>query len=70
MLSDEQKKALTSVSAGSPDVTYAQVADKLNSAKDSDEIAAAADLIREVKDEQQRTELAALYNQLLEGMKS
>ncbi|WP_395066135.1 hypothetical protein [Paraburkholderia silvatlantica] len=44
-----------------PEVTYAQVADALNAATTPDAINEAADLIRQVKDAGQRTELEALY---------
>lgn len=42
-------------------VTYAQVADALNTAKDGDALNAAADLIKSVADEQQRAELNTIY---------
>ena len=42
-------------------VTYAEVADALNTAKTGDDANAAADLIRHVKDERQRGELEGLY---------
>lgn len=44
-------------------VTYAQVAEKLNKATDMDLLDAAADLIGEVPDPQQRAELGELYGQ-------
>lgn len=44
-------------------VTYAQVAEKLNKADDNDLLDAAADLIGEVQDPQQRAELGGLYSQ-------
>jgi recombination protein RecT len=44
-------------------VTYAQVSDKLNKATDLDLLDAAADLIGEVADQQQRAELGEIYNQ-------
>lgn len=47
-----------------PAVTYAEVAAKLNAAKDAEALALAADLIKSVADEQQRTELGALYDRL------
>jgi hypothetical protein len=47
---------------GAPDVTFAQVADRLHKAPDLDLLAADADLIRMVADEGQRAELSALYN--------
>lgn len=43
-------------------VTYADVASKLESAKNDDELATAGDLIGEVSDPQQRTELQAIYD--------
>lgn len=43
-------------------VTYAEVAQALNEATNPDDANAAADLIRHVKDAQQRTELGALYS--------
>ncbi|MFL9933592.1 hypothetical protein P0D88_31345 [Paraburkholderia sp. RL18-103-BIB-C] len=43
-------------------LTFAEAADALNSAKDADALAAAADLIRHVKDDAQRTELTQLYS--------
>lgn len=50
-------------SSGAIVVTYAQVSDKLNKATDMDLLDAAADLIGEVADAQQRAELGDLYNQ-------
>jgi uncharacterized protein (DUF2237 family) len=43
-------------------MTYAQVADKLNSASDPDKLAVAGSLIQTVADEAQRKELAELYD--------
>jgi len=43
-------------------MTYAEVADALNVATGSDALNAAADLIRHVKDDAQRTELTQLYS--------
>jgi hypothetical protein len=43
-------------------LTFAEVADALNAAGDSDALAAAADLIRHVADDGQRSELTTLYS--------
>jgi hypothetical protein len=43
-------------------MTYAQVAEALNEAMNSDDLNTAADLIREVKDATQRAELTSLYD--------
>lgn len=45
-----------------PKVTYADVASKLEAAKDKDALSVAGDLIGEVSDPQQRTELQAIYD--------
>ncbi len=50
--------------SSSEGVTYAAVAEKLNSATDADLLDAAADLIKEVQNEAQREELASLYQSL------
>lgn len=64
VLSDEQKAAINAVIKEEKIVvTYAQVAEKLNAAKDIDVLQADADLIREVADEAQRAELTTLYQQ-------
>ena len=70
VLSDEQKKKIEAVKkADAPaGVTYAQVADKLAAAKDYDEVDAAADLIGEVADPAQRTELSGIYHQRKEKL--
>lgn len=65
---DQQLKIIecpgpTAQSSGAIVVTYAQVSDKLNKATDMDLLDAAADLIGEVADAQQRAELGDLYNQ-------
>lgn len=64
---DEQDEALRSVEqagkqqSGAPEVTYAQVAEKLNKAADQDELDAAADLIQYVANDVQRDELGGIY---------
>ena len=58
-----ERGPVESEKTGSPEVTYAQVADKLNRAKDIDELGAAADLIQYVSDMGQRDELGNLYKQ-------
>lgn len=69
VLSDEQKKKITDVkpdSGGAPVVTFAQVEEKLRQAgeaKDADLLDAACDLIGEVADPQQRTDLSAIYEE-------
>lgn len=70
-LSDEQKKTITALKPGpatiengdpgTPAVTFAVVEEKLRKAKDVDVLDADADLIGEVADPQQRTELSELY---------
>lgn len=72
-LTDEQKAVLREIKApavtdvqpkgDAPKVTYAQVADKLNAAKDTEQLAAAATLIAAVADAAQRNELTAIYEQ-------
>lgn len=63
----EAQKAAIRAPAGeqsqdaAPKVTFAQVADKLNAAKDHEQLATAASLISAVADEKQRAELSALY---------
>jgi hypothetical protein len=68
-LTDDQKAAINAPAAaaqatgdGEIVMTYAQVADKLNAAKDMDKLAEAASLICTVADEKQRAELDALYD--------
>lgn len=51
-----------------PVVTYAQVADAINRAKDAEALAVAADLIGAVTDPQQRSELTQLYGQRAEEL--
>ncbi len=68
LTADQQKKILefpgpSAQSSGEIVVTYAQVSDKLNKAGDIDLLDAAADLIGEVADPQQRAELGNLYKQ-------
>lgn len=48
--------------AAAPAMTYAQVADALTKAVDSDALAAAADLINTIADEGQRAELSAIFD--------
>ena len=66
-LSDAQKetiratKTVEDAKTSAPVVTYAAVADKLRKAEDVDLLDAAADLIGEVADAEQRAELAAIY---------
>lgn len=71
-LTDEQKAAINAVKAqtagGPPVVTYAAVATKLNGAKAKDELDVAADLISEVADPKQRTELEAIYDKQKEEL--
>lgn len=64
-LTEEQKSIIKAAAKTSQDivVTYAQVADKLNSASDIDNLYAAADLINSIADETQRAELSTLFKQ-------
>jgi len=66
----QQESELTAAAekTGRPGVTFAQVAEQLNKAKDVDLLDAAADLIGEVADESQREELGRLYQQLREKL--
>jgi len=66
----QQESELTTAAekAGKPGVTFAQVTEQLNKAKDTDLLDAAADLIGEVADESQREELGRLYQQLREKL--
>lgn len=57
----EASAPATTPSGGAPVITFAQVNDKLHNAKDMDTLNTAADLIGEVADPQQRTELTAIY---------
>ena len=65
-LTDKQKAAIRegkpAAKPEAPAVTYAQVAAAMNSAKDIDALNTAADLIGEVADPGQRTELAAIFD--------
>jgi hypothetical protein len=67
-LTEDQKQQLRAIKPASQvqdvtvKVTYADVAEKLEKAKDADELGTAADLIGEVSDPQQRTELQAIYD--------
>ena len=54
--------------AEAPSVTFAEVADRLQGAKDLDALDTAADLIHQVADEGQKAELVDLYKQFREGM--
>ena len=70
-LTDEQKDAIRSVSLEASDtsvVTFAQVEAQLRKAKDIDLLDAAADLIGEVSDAQQRKELGEIYRGLKDAM--
>jgi len=66
----QQESELTTAAEnpGRPGVTFAQVAEQLNKAKDVDLLDAAADLIGEIADESQREELGRLYQQLREKL--
>ncbi|MFP3549720.1 hypothetical protein SB861_03260 [Paraburkholderia sp. SIMBA_049] len=55
------QKGSAAARSDAPVVTYAEVADALNTATSADGANEAADLIRHVKDAQQRTELESLY---------
>lgn len=68
---DPQDDALRQVEHGGQQahgVTYAQVAEQLNKAKDTDLLDAAADLIGEVAEPAQREELGAIYKQRREEL--
>lgn len=58
---DQDDEALKAVEQTAPAVTFAQVAEKLNKASDTDLLDAAADLIGEIGDDAQRAELGDLY---------
>lgn len=63
-LTDEQKQAIHAMAKKADTgngITFAQVEAQLNKAADTDLLAAAADLIGEITDPQQRTELTDLY---------
>lgn len=63
-LSEEQIKQIREPFAEeAPTVTFAQVASAMNAAKDIDVLEVAFDLIGEVADPQQRSELVAMYDQ-------
>lgn len=51
-----------------PAMTFAQVADKLNAAKDPDALNVAADLIAQVPDSEQQAELNAIYERRIERL--
>ncbi len=57
-------KACKKAEAPAEGMTYAQVADSLNKAGDTETLDVRADLIRQVADEKQRDELTALYRSL------
>jgi|CXWK01.1.fsa_nt_gi phage recombination protein Bet len=65
---DPQDDALRAVEQRAPAITYAAVADKLNKAEDTDLLDAAADLIGEIADEDQRAELTAIYQARKEAL--
>lgn len=70
-LTAEQEKAIRApITAAAPSanvedaqvkVTFAMVADQMHAAKDVDALSAAADLIRQIADEEQRAELDAIF---------
>lgn len=63
-LTDEQKAAIESIKKEEePGITFAQVADMINRANDADTLDLAADMIGEVADQGQRSELSAMYTQ-------
>jgi hypothetical protein len=74
-LSEEQKAEIRAIKPAqqpadgnepqdvAPKVTYAQVAEKLNAAQDTEQLAIAATLIAVVAEEKHRAELTALYEQ-------
>lgn len=63
-----QDDALRAVEQRATAITYAAVADKLNKAEDTDLLDAAADLIGEIADEDQRAELTAIYQSRKEAL--
>lgn len=65
-LTDEQKETIKRLIPLIPAATYAQVADAMNKAADMDALGAAGDLIGEVADPEQRTELKGMYDRLAE----
>lgn len=64
----EASAAAATPNSGAPAVTFAQVSEKLHAAKDMDALNTAADLIGEVADPQQRTELTAIYEGRAEAL--
>lgn len=58
--------ATATATSDAPVLTFAQVAEKLNAAKDADALNVAADLISQVADTQQQAELNALYEERLD----
>ena len=68
-LTDEQKAELNAVKPAAPVImTYAQVADALTKAADSDALSAAADLINTIADQGQRAELSAIFDRRQEEL--
>ena len=65
---DQDDEDLKSLEKQKLVVTFAQVAEKLNKAADVDLLGAAADLIGEVADEDQRKELGEMYRARLASM--
>lgn len=61
-LTDAQQAAIVALAPAGPKVTYAQVAEKLHAAVDIEQLNLAGDLIGEVADPAQRTELAAIFD--------
>lgn len=66
--SDPDDEALKTVEKSAPVVTFAQVADAINKAKDVDVLDVAADMIGEIADEAQRKELGDLYHARREAL--
>lgn len=65
---DQDDDDLKHLEQQKPAVTFALVAEKLNKATDADSLSLAADLIGEVPDEAQRTELGAMYRERVAGL--
>lgn len=66
-LSDDQKAAIKAVKKAEPaasesGITYAQIAEKLNAAQNTDALDESADLIGQIEDAEQRAELGVIYN--------
>lgn len=66
-LTDEQKAKIRAVkkdkpAASEPGITYAQIAEKLNAAQNTDALDESADLIGQIEDAEQRAELGVIYN--------